>query len=33
MRMPNQRFLRDMGMASIVAGFVLLGLAELTKRF
>lgn len=33
MRMPSGQFMRDMGVASIVAGFVLLALAELTRRF
>lgn len=27
--MPNSRFMRDMGMGSIVAGIVMLGLAAL----
>lgn len=30
--MPTPSFLHNMGVASIVAGFVLLGLAELGKR-
>ena len=29
---PNHRFLRDMGAASILAGVVLLGLAHVVKR-
>lgn len=32
-RMPTPRFLWDMGLASVVAGFVLLGLAEILRRW
>jgi len=30
--MPDARFLHNMGTASIVAGFILLGLAQLKRR-
>lgn len=30
--MPSPRFLQDMGIASIVAGVVLLGLSHLTRK-
>lgn len=31
--MPSPRFMRDMGVASIVAGFVLLGFAAVQSKF
>lgn len=30
--MPSAKFLQDMGVASIVAGIILLGLAALVRR-
>ncbi len=32
MRMPGAKFLNDMGVASIIAGIILLGLAHLRGR-
>jgi hypothetical protein len=31
--MPDPRFLKDMGVASIIAGIVLLGLSRIARKF